>query len=362
MLPVMIGGALCVHLGFYDVRLLPLGFGVALISAGSWYRLTIGDDGIHVVFFDCWVLPLRRMRFGLDARVDLYESWGADASEGICIEPKWGGKGTDCFGPMTQARIAALFKGATDALEAARARVAGPPGPLRFDAPPGLEAAIRLDEATFWPSGRVNECHLARATDIGGTTLPAGTRLTLNCDGYLDPRSADHLVAAVISGPCVLPVPGLPPARAGARLWFNNDGEPDGVDKAFEVPVIAGAFVLHPAESISWDSGGRLSRFTLGAALSLTGVSLPAGTWISGRAGGEWSAYLPGPLQLPDLDLEEGDSVHIDAAVGRIVGAMTHREVIVRGVRLRGGIVPFLLDGTLRVDVEGCHRLGLVVR
>jgi hypothetical protein len=117
----IVSGPMVLH----DLRTLPLALALTFVAAGSWYWLTIDDTGIRVVFFVAWIVPIRFHRFGLDARVNLYEAFDANQPEGLCIDPRSGGEGTDCFGPhFGQARIARRFEALTAALLAARARVA----------------------------------------------------------------------------------------------------------------------------------------------------------------------------------------------------------------------------------------------
>jgi len=330
-----------------------------LLAPGHRYRLVVGASGIHLTHYVAWLVPTTRLRFPLDARIELYQSWEADDPEGLCIEPRRAGRSSDCFGPhFGQARIAAVAERARGALARARLQATAP-GPIRLNLGGAGADALLPESCTTWPSGRLRTATLARPLCVAGLVLPSGTRLDLNDDGYLDPNEPDDVTLATLSGPTALPCPELPPARAGARLWFDGDGRPCSVHGAAEGAIRIGRFEADGSAPIAWDEAGRVTRLTLAQPLVLGDRALPPGTSLSSWLGGGWYASLVAPLSLPELEIPAGRSALLDPSGTRLVGVMPATDTVVRGQPLRGGVLHLPLTPSLTVDLERCRAMGL---
>jgi hypothetical protein len=341
------------------------------LLVGRRFRLAISLEGIEVVELAAWIIPFRTTRYPLDAKVDLYQSFEADEPEGLCIEPRvgWGQSASDCFGPhFSQARLVSLHRAATEAL--ARCRAASPAAThrLRFDLQPGLEARFETLGRRYWDSGRLREVRLSQPTTLSGISLPAGTTLEMNADGYLDPRSPDRLTAAVLSAPAALPLQEQPVALGGCRVCFDSRGRAWSADAPFAGPTEVQGLCVDGGASLGWNERGVLDRFTLARSLAVGRLELPAGSrfspWISlsKRTAPAWYVHPGAPVTLPQLIVNPSQTLLISADRTRVLGAMVDHDLTVEGVLLSGGRLHLPLDASLRIDLRACRKMGLVQR
>jgi hypothetical protein len=69
------------------------------LASGARWRLRVDVDGIVYTRISAWIIPVRRARYLLDARVELYEAWEDPQPTGVCLVPLVSGEGArdECF-------------------------------------------------------------------------------------------------------------------------------------------------------------------------------------------------------------------------------------------------------------------------
>ena len=343
---------------------------VAAVAAGARYRLTISPDGIELVELRAWILRVRRSRWLLDAKIDLYESLDADAPQGVSVEEWRGGrsKGSECFGPAREGRVRALHAAASAALE--RQRAAAPPCPpeLRHAVLGPRSASFDLGAAARHPSGRLHEVTSLGRVELGGIELPAGSLFRFNDEPYadpafIDPRRDDVLVEVQVAEPVV--VHGRT-ASPGAVIRFDGELRPITTRGAFEREVEIDGKPVRGDALLGFRADGRLSTFTLARALQVGEITVPADSKLHFMEGGSllparWTCWLGGTLALPETTLSEGESCELSPDLSRLTAILPHKDVVLARGRLPGGVmsIPVKPDG--RVDVRACRKLSLFV-
>ncbi len=348
------------------VFILPLGLGLpwpvfALLAVvtvlagfvfGTWLRVEVGAPGVEMTWRTCWLVPFKRAHWWLDVRVEDYWSFDADAAEGLLLSPPWGWgeEESACFGPAKDEPRLALITEMRSALVRARAALPQGPRALHFAQ---LEPSLEVTGREFSSSGRLLQGRLAAELVIAGLTLPVGTALTFNSEGWLDPRRPDLLRTAVLSSP--LAVAGVE-AAAGARLHFNHRLLLTSVDHIADGPVTVQGRFIDGSHGFSVDERVMLSGFKAAQALVISGVTLPAGThfhrWAVGDAG-EWYANPPAPLQLPEFAAE---NVLVSRDFTRITSGFSKGFTASDGTRFHHGALPLL--PSLSIDRRRAKRRG----
>lgn len=342
-----------------------------LLSIGCRYRLAIGKNGIDLSQIRVWYLPTHRAHWLLDADIELYESWEAASPEGICIaarrEP--GGSDSECFGPQGEEQIRALYAAAVDSLARFRAAVLACPPTLRHRLLGPQVAALDIAGAARNPAHRLRQVTCVAPVRLGVLTIPAGSRLHLNGDEFLDPRRDDRLLKIELGAP--LSVHGLI-AQPGAELTLADDGAGPVVytKNAFAREITIEGLSVRGDEFIGFGTDGALEGFTLARGATFAGFEVPAGSrfhrfgkWAKGLPTA-WTCTLGGPLKLPEATLTEGESCEFSLNFARLVAISPRRDLALNDgqVQVRGGVlsIPVAPDG--RVDVNACRKKSLLVR
>jgi hypothetical protein len=337
-----------------------------LISATTRYELRISKEGIEWRLLCAWVVPVKRLRYLLDANLEVYESLEATKPEGLDVRPVRLGEGekeSPCFGPsFSQAAIARLLEQGDEAIRQARDLL--PP------APPDLRCALlaknsdKLDvrgAKRNWQN-RLREVKAFDEVIIDGLRLPAGTLLEYNGSDYLDPRREDRLNAAVVKEPLRLPI-GID-VPADTRISFTRSGGISAVHGTLGLVSIDG-FPIDGDAAICFEPDGHVHFFTLGADFEFGGWSLAAGTTFSTfpkifDQGPSWYCMLSRGLRLPELDLGPRDSVLFDKASKKLVQIYPSGEHVVDGVRLSNGPIPVHPSG--RIHMRRARKMGVLRR
>jgi hypothetical protein len=343
---------------------------VAAVAAGARYRLTVSADGIELVSLRAWIWPVRRRRWLLDARIDLYESLDADAPQGLCVETKHGGAAgaSDCFGPAREGRVRALHAAASAALE--RHRAAAPPCPpeLRHARLAPQSALLDLPGAARHPSGRLREVRSLGPVVLGALEIPPGSLFRFNVEPiadprFIDPRRDDVLVEVQVAEPVVLYGRRTNP---GAVLRFLGEDRPLLTEGAFEPDVEIDGRRVRGDAVLGFRADGRLHSFTLARELRVGDLALPAGSkfysWEGGRLlPARWSCWLGAALALPETTLSEGDGCELSVDLTRLTAISPRRDIVLSRGRVRGGVMPIPVTPDGRVDVAGCRKLSLLL-
>jgi hypothetical protein len=343
--------------------------GLALLgalAAGRRYRLTISTDGIELVTLRLYVVPIKRDRWLLDARIDLYESLEADGPEGLCVEERANigdpSHHSDCFGPMRKERIRALWRAATAALEDFRA--AAPPcsSTLRHPQLGPQSAQLGVAEASRHPGGRIETIVSVGPIQLGGLELPAGSRFHFNGQDFVDPRRDDRLVSVRVAAPVV--VFGRT-THAQALLWFHGHEHPVLTSEAFDAEMEFEGKPVAGQAMIGFSPDGRMTSFTLARETLLGGFRIPAGSklhyWerLSRLLPARWTCFLGAPLALPEITLVEGEHCNLSRDFSRLITISPHHDVALPDGYVLGGRMPLPVTPQGHLDRKACRRLGL---
>jgi hypothetical protein len=361
----------CVIVGFFVWLMLPSAatpYVLAIVAvatlafATSRYELRISVDGIECLFLCGWVVPVKRLRYLLDASIDVYESLEATKPEGVYVQPvrSWmDEEDSPCFGPsFSEAAMETLRKRANEAIQ--RARESLPPTPLELRCALLEKDAAKLDvrgAKRDWQN-RIREVKVLDEVTIDELRLPSGTVLQFNGADYLDPRRHDLLMAAVTKKPLRLPI-GI---ELPADTWISltPSGKISALHGSLGLVRIDG-FPIDGNATIGLEADGHVHFFTLGADLELGGWALAAGTTFSTfpkmfDRGPTWYCTLSEGLRLPQLELRPRDSVLFDKASQKLVQIYPSGEHVVDGARLSSGPVPVHPDG--RIDKRRARKSG----
>jgi hypothetical protein len=331
------------------------------LALGARYRVEIGPAGVHLVTLKAWLIPVRTQRWLLDVKLDVYQSFEADAPEGLCFTPVRFDEGeaeSDCFGPQAEARIAALKLVLGQALDKERRATAQRASPLRCTQ---LAVEPQLAHPEWDARQRLRHARLAAPARVGQLELPAGTALDFNVEPWLDPRRGDRLSSATLGTPLTLP--GGLRVPEGTRLSFDVKGRVVAVRGALG-PVELEGFWVDGALPLGFDEAG-LKGFTLARPASLGGVTVPAGSsfnrWaiLSSRKPA-WHVRLADTVVLPEFQARAGDTLVFRCDTRALTHASLQQEASLGAERLGPGLV--WLDPTGRVQRRPARRAGVLRR
>ena len=339
------------------------------LAAGCRYRLGIGEAGVELVALRAWIIPTRRRRWLLDADIELYESWDADAPEGVCVASRRDttDQESECFGPRGETRIRALQASAAASLARCRSGVLPGPPHLRHRLLSPQAHALDVAHAVRSPAGRLKEITSLASIKLGALEIPAGSRFRFNDpDGFVDPRRDDSLSEVEIRDAVV--IHGLV-TRPGAVLRFTADGAGPVayVRNAFDRLIEIEGFFVRGDEGIGFGTDGALGAFTLGRATRLAGFEIPAGSRLHFSRGwgkrlpSTWTCHLTGPLALPAVTLVAGESCQFSADRMRVVSVSPRHDLVIPGGCVRAGVLPIPVTPEGRIDLAACRKKSLVL-
>ncbi len=344
---------------------------VAVLAAGARFRLTVSADGIELVSRRAWILPIRRRRWLLDAKIDLYESLDADAPQGLCVEEPLGVRSEEsgCFGPTREESVRALQAAATAALERQRAAAPTCPPELRHARLGARSALFDLGAAARHPSGRLREVRSLGPVELGGgIVIPAGSLFRFNDEpfvdpGFIDPRRDDFLVEVQVAEPVVLYGR---QTNANAVLRFCDSDRPVVTRGAFGSEVEIDGRLVQGDGMLGFRADGLLEDFTLARELPVGELRLPSGSRLrfwegSSLLPARWTCWLGAALALPETTLAEGDSCDLAPDLSRLIAISPARDLELPRGRVRGGVMPIPVTPDCLVDVRACRKLGLLV-
>ncbi|PRQ07275.1 hypothetical protein [Enhygromyxa salina] len=344
----------------------PIAAVVIAAGTGSRYRVSVDDSGVHVVLRRLWVVPVKRLRYRLDASVELY--LGSDLRPiGLCVQPY------SCTPEFT----ATCFRGGRPvpelerirgeieaAIVRARARVEVEQrqlqGPLA-----ALASALEIDELARGPGQRFLRATSVAPFELGGVQIPTGSTVELNdADTWLDPRRDDQLRGISVSRPTFVPPLGreLP---AGTRLIF------DEALSHVALLVVSGeidvdGFCCSGEWGLSFTPDGALRSFTLAGPWTTPTCTLPVDVLVrrTRREDGThgWRVILNCALSLPGVGLRNGDRLYL-AADGSLVSFFrSGGSIRVGDQELECGVVAIPLSAAGHVDLVACRERRVPMR
>ncbi|MDI1448025.1 hypothetical protein [Polyangium sp. 6x1] len=371
----LFGGAFALVLGGLLVALLPSpwvlgGLGiVAALCVGCRYSIRIGPDGIRLTLYRFWLVPVHRRHSLLDADIDIHHDLDLAEMTGLVIREPYADPGldneSDVFGPrFGQTRLFRLHARLVLALEAMRAAVANVPVPpeLRnFWLGPQM-GAFDLVRAIRDGRGRLRRVRSVSPVYVGEVEVPPGSTFHFNEDRFLDPRREDRLHEVVLGGP--IPLLGKM-VRPGASLVFAPSGRLSSLRSAFESDVEIDGTWVNGRDVLSFNEDGELMGFTLAKDGRAAGLRFPRGSRFQCWPGDDllpprWTVRLGGPLVLPDITLQAGESVELSDDITRITAICPRRDLKAHGLVVRAGIVPIPLRKDGVVDLAGCLKSGIL--
>jgi len=282
------------------------------VFAGQRYRLRVTDSGVEWVEFAAWIVPVKRLRYLLDAKIDFYETLEASEPQGLYVSTVRFADGevdSPCFGPWRQAAMASLRERIDAAIRHARESVPPPAEGLRCRLLAQHLDSLDLAGATRDAQGRVRTLTASDRVQVGAIEIPPGSILELNGEEYLDPRREDRLLAATVSDRVRLPS-GLE-VGPGTRIGIAPSGRLAYVRGALG-PLELDGFPVDGNAPIVFDEAGHAQVFTLGRDMSFGGWNIAAGAHVSSWLDGGWYCRLSRPLRLAEVELAPGDAVTFD--------------------------------------------------
>lgn len=362
------GGAL---LFFEDAQpwYLALLASLTILSTACRYELRFSAEGIQLTLYRFWLVPVYRRRFLLDAEIELYQAFEADAPDGLCIRPPphlvGREKETEAFGPYFQKeRLLELHRELLDVLDRLRAAAPPPPPALRNALLEPWRDALDLARAVRDGRGRLREVTSTAAIEIGAILLPPGSVFYLNDGMFIDPRRDDELREVALSDTCV--VRELC-ARPGGRLVFDSKGHLGSIRAGLDSEVLIEDLWVDGRDVVAFEASGHLTGFTLARPTQFAHLRIPSKTRFVRWPGGgilpaRWTCWLGGDLELPEIKLRRGESIELSLNRDCLRAISPHRDVRLGEVVIRHGIVAIPVHHNGRIDVDRCKRMGIVGR
>jgi hypothetical protein len=294
----------------------PLGL---LAALGDRCALRVDGAGVYLTLYRAW-LPVKHRRYGLDAELELYQSWDAERPEGLVLTPApfvRDEAASDCFGPhYSEARLRRVHDELARAIHAQRAATPARALPLRH---PWLQehlAVLELGAAERNGQGRLRRISVRAPLSTIDVTIPAGSACLLNAGDRFRATQRDDVLEHIELGADAALFDGLV-ARAGAQLSFDDAGRLSVALDAFasrvqlpDGPCVRGERVVFRAR--------RPVGYTLAEPFRVGSVMLPAETAVVHferrlvDTVAPISCRLGAPLVMPGYTLETGDSLYFD--------------------------------------------------
>lgn len=334
---------------------------LAGLALGARVRLTVSADGYRLETLQAWIVPTRRRRYLLDWSAEPYQSFEADAPEGLCLTPPrgFGEAETDAFGP-TGPELTRLLAQLQAEVSRLRAELPNTPRPVELPLHPELPDALEVTGRTFHPgSTRLASAKLSREASVHGARIPPGSTLHLNAEGFLDPRRPDLLAQITVAAPTVVPAPVPLEVPEGATLGIDPcTGRISHCSAAGAFDAL-GVRARGPAR---WNAQGQWLALELAEPITRGAFTLPPGTrlhrLVVTRLFDSFTAHLPAPQPHPELGALR--VLQLDARLTQVTGASIDADVQLDGHVLRGGVMPVPLDERGRVDADACRKRELL--
>jgi len=373
----VVGGLSSLLFGGLTVLVLPLAWGSALLvlmgltllSVGCRYTVHVSPSGIRLRIYRGWFFPIYRREYLLDCDIDLYQSFSADAPEGICIREPYPDVGleteSECFACLLHTkRIEALQEDLAIALERCRdaVRSAKTNHALRHRWLGPQIAALDLDRAKRDENGRIRAVISKAHLTLGGIKIPRGSTFLFNEARFLDPRRDDRLWKVILGDNTQ--IAGLE-ARRGGSLIFDPSARLSSVRGAFSEEIEVEGNLVDGRDIIAFDENGKLQSFTLARRGYAGGYPIPQGSrltrWRKDKILPErWTCWLGGPLELPEVNLAAGESIELSSDGKQITGFSPRKDIKIGALTLKSGIMSIPLKNDGRVDLAKCRKMGLV--
>lgn len=353
-------------------RSLGLLVGLSALFAGCRYVVVLSPDGIRFSLCRAWVLPLYRRTYWLDADIAFYQSFEAEAPEGLCFQQPFPELGREfesaCFGPSgDQERLGLLRDRLLSVLDSLRQGVPPLPSGLRHPILGPLSASLDIAGAKRSGQGRLHEVASKREFTFGGISIPVGSTFFFNEDffqegRFIDTRRDDFLVKVVLGAPTM--IAGLP-SVAGASLMFYPNGRLSSLRGAFGEDVEIDGNWVDGRDVLSFGEDGALSGFTLSRKGRAGGRVIPRGSRFFRYPGdsvlpARLTCWLGGEIVLPDITLKAGESMTLSQDGETITGISPKADIQIPGQTIRAGIVPIPLRRDGHIDIAKCRKFGIV--